>query len=65
MAKQEPKFKLYLSDGDNNQTITEGHPKLTAEEEDFASASDALAKAYSKELIEATLQSETTVYLPN
>ena len=64
MAEHKPQFNLYGTElnGTGTKKFTETHPKLTADENDFANASNALMDGYGYEITEATLQSETTVY---
>lgn len=63
MATHEPKYKLYCADGQATKTFTESKPNLNAQEADFQNASQALTAGYGYGIVEATLQSETTVYV--
>ena len=67
MAKQNPKFKLYLSNGDATKTITESHPKVgdIPTEKVFSDLGDQFEVVYNMDLSEATVQSETTVFADN
>ena len=64
MAKQNPKFKLYLTNGDASKTITESHPKLDSEiaAKTWSNLDDHFTANYEMGLNEVTVQSETTVY---
>ena len=63
MATHEPRFKLYCADGQATKTFVEPKPNLAATETDFQNASLALTAGYGYGIAEATLQSETTVYV--
>lgn len=64
MAEHKPKFNLYGLElnGTGTKKFTEPYPKLDADADDFANASNAMMDGYGYEIMEATLQSETTVY---
>lgn len=63
MAEHQPQFNLYTDNGALSKKFTEPHPKLDATSQDFIQAGIALATAYGYGLTEATLQSETTVFV--
>lgn len=65
MAEHKPQFNIYTSNGALSKKFTEPYPKLDATSEDFTQAGIALATAYGYGITEATLQSETTVFIRN